>query len=512
MSEIENYQFRKTREDFDITQSMLSEATGLSIKTISRADQGKPLSPFAANELCNYFSDLYKRKISLEEIGLISQKKSKTRSNDNKNISNDNYEEKSHTREQQIDTSLIVGDITHQAETKDWSLWVSLKLVQILQTINSYKRGNFTCEETCEEIQITLDQEIKTLDAIMPDNQTQPEYFTARKQALITIAALPTTFSSWKQPEPNDPIIEELLPQYAASITACWHLLQGKGFITTEELLSTYTPLLTTLAIRPSKYQRIAANLAVQTHIIQAIIAKHRLKNTTREKHCIEAVRYSRFTNDSRLQAAALMCLGYTYLYFIPPQPKRAIEIFKEALHIFKETSSLLTSDILIALADAYAQCKEENAALESITQAQNYFPLHPELDPSFIYADCNLSVLYQWEGKMYLNLAEHYPNRGYFQMAWNAFDQIKKTQPLHTRNTSEVIIDQALAAMGMNDLPLFSHYLQGGVQAAIEIGSQRRYSEAFSVYQKTPKKWYTEKQISTMAINLFKGQPPGEK
>ena len=90
MSEIEAYQFRKTREDFDVTQTMLAEATTLSIKTISRADRGEPLSPFAIKVICEYFSKLYDRPVSLEELGLKLQKKKRAKSTGSDDIDNGN--------------------------------------------------------------------------------------------------------------------------------------------------------------------------------------------------------------------------------------------------------------------------------------------------------------------------------------------------------------------------------------------------------------------------------------
>jgi len=45
-----------------------------------------------------------------------------------------------------------------------------------------------------------------------------------------------------------------------------------------------------------------------------------------------------------------------------------------------------------MGLSEAYAQCKEEQEALRYIGQTQEFFPAHPELDPSFIYADCGVN------------------------------------------------------------------------------------------------------------------------
>jgi tetratricopeptide (TPR) repeat protein len=147
--------------------------------------------------------------------------------------------------------------------------------------------------------------------------------------------------------------------------------------------------------------------------------------------------------------------------------------------------------------------------ALEAITLAQNHFPLYPEHDPSFLYADCSLSVLYQWEGKMYLHLAEHCSPKDYYQKAWDAFTQAMKKQSLHQRGLSEVTIDQANTARGMGELSVYTDHLRKGVELAVTLKSQRRYHEAIAVYLQTPVHWLAERELLMLAKDVFGGQLP---
>jgi len=350
------------------------------------------------------------------------------------------------------------------------------------------------------------------LDDMMPQDNTRNESLVSRRQALIMIAALPSTISNWTSLKTHGPVAEEFLPQCAASITACWHLLQEKGLEAVEEILPTYIPVLMTLALHPSTYQIAAARLATQANILRAIVAKHRLKDTEREKYAHEAVRCSQFSGDKRLQAAALMTLGYTYVFCLPLRPQAAIDTLHAALRILEGEISLLRSDIYIALADAYAQCDKEKEALEALALAQNHFPSYPEHDPSFLYADCSWPVLYQWEGKMYLHLAEHSSSKEYYQKAWDAFAQAMKTQLLHQRGKSEVTIDQANAARGIGELSVYTEHLRKGVEMAVTLKSQRRYQEAVTIYLQTPEKWLVEREILTLAKDVFGGQLPGRR
>jgi DNA-binding XRE family transcriptional regulator len=86
MSEISLYLLRKAREDFDITQEDLAVETGLSTKTISRAEKGDPISLFVATQICEYFSKRYYRKIEPSELGLKIQRRIRVSSGHNDDI------------------------------------------------------------------------------------------------------------------------------------------------------------------------------------------------------------------------------------------------------------------------------------------------------------------------------------------------------------------------------------------------------------------------------------------
>ena len=302
--------------------------------------------------------------------------------------------------------------------------------------------------------------------------------------------------------------IEEFVLQCASSLKACWHLLKGKGLIITEEILSAYVPSLTTLIQQSSHHIGTLAGFAAQAKILQAVLAMHKLDFLSREKYCYEAVKYGQFSGDKRLHVGALMYLAYTYTYCYPQQPERAVKLFLEGLRILGDKPSILRSDIYIGLADAYAQCKAEQEALETIELAHMHFPDHPELDPSFLYADYGWSEIYQWQGKMYLDLAVHYPHRGYAQKAFDAFSQSIKLQSIAERSTAETIIHQADAARGIGDLDRYVALLTEGAQMARSLESQKRYSEAFDIFRRTPVQWRNEPSIRQLTKEVFR-EPP---
>src|SRR5579884_3887187 len=408
------------------SQAKAAEEIGIDRKTYVRWEKGQRAPQMRTLELvCKVFG------MSAEELGFTNGMQ------DSNNL----------TAIQEYEVVESTSFDSFEEESRDWATWLGVKLAQIVTMIEKWH------EQTafCDEIQIMVDQEIKMIDHELQLHRVAEQYAISRRQALITIAALATAGGTVLVTETE---IEEFLPRCAASITSCWHLMKGKGFVAIVDILSTFVPRLATVALRPSKYQQTAARLAVQASIMQGILAMHQLNFTKREAHCREAVRYATISQDNILHAAALMYLGYTYSHcYFPPQPLKAIPIFHAALHTLGKQPSLLRSDILMGLAEAYAQCKEEQKALRCIGLTQKHFPAYPELDPSFIYADCGLNTLYQWQGKAYLQLVEHFPDAGYKQEAANSLMKSIGVDSISARSANETVIYQADAARVLGEL-----------------------------------------------------------
>lgn len=394
--------------------------------------------------------------------------------------------------------------ISFEEESKDWGTWLGIKLAQIVTRVGAWHKD----VAFCDEIQMEVDQEIKMIDHELQQYHAEEQQAISRRQALTTIAALPTALV-WGVGMANDAAIEEFLPRCAASITSCWHLMKGKGFVAVSGIFSTFIPSLATIALRQSKYQQSAARLAVQASIIQGILAMHQLNFTEREAHCHDAVRYATISQDRVLHAAALMYLGYTYSHcYYPREPRKAIPVFQKALHVLGDEITLLRSDILMGLSEACAQCKQEQEALRYMGMTQQFFPDHPELDRSFIYADCGVNTLYQWQGKAYLQLVGHFPDAGYQQKAVDSLMQSIGISSISERSANETVIYQADAARVLGELEIYTDSLRKATQMAVAIGSRRRYNDALLVYQQTPQKWIKERQIQTLARDVFKQLP----
>jgi hypothetical protein len=84
---------------------------------------------------------------------------------------------------------------------------------------------------------------------------TSSEVLVPRRTARAALAMLSTTLVAKVQTGPLTAVLtEDFLTQCTASITACWHLLNGDGLVTVEYALSSL-PLLVALARQSSPYQ-----------------------------------------------------------------------------------------------------------------------------------------------------------------------------------------------------------------------------------------------------------------
>lgn len=391
---------------------------------------------------------------------------------------------------------------------RNWTGWFGLKQAYLFRMTSLWKDP--TC---CEEIQSMIDQEVRMMDDALEQGQATEQQAVSRRQVLAALAALPLTLLNICPGPASGSIGPEFLPQCAASVTACWHLLRGKGGLPiVEDILPQFIPMLRTLAQHPSNQQKAAARLTAQASILQGILAMHRLNFTAREAHCKDAARFAALAGDANLRAAALTYLGYTYSFCsIPRQPEKALQVFLEALQVLGDDAPLLRCNIQMGLAEAYAQCKQERQALHYIQLAQADFPAYPEQDPSYIFGDCSLHVLYQWQGKMYLELVEHYPDRGYQQKAASALMQGAGVQSISERSTTETVIYQADAARVLGELDTYATALTQASHMAVDLRSRKRYSEALLVYRRTPEKWYGERQIRGLARDVFGQLPDGQ-
>jgi len=397
---------------------------------------------------------------------------------------------------------LVPFSLTTALETEldDWPTWFALKQTQILTIISSWNgRALF-----CDELQLVVDQEIKMLDEMRPQDDDQT-YTLSRRQAIIAIAAFPLVLLSSIQGSASAFMVEELLSRCAAGITACWHLLKGSELSVVDHTISSYLPALVHLVQQPSRYQKTAARLVTQGYRLKGIVALHQNNLKVRESCCQRALHYSEIAEDSSLLVAALISLASTFYY--DKDPTKAANIYQKAFLHLDNIPPLQRARLSVELAVVYAQQGQVQEALHFMDLAQKAYPEHPEKDPSYLYAEFSPASMILEEGLTHLALAQHYPDREYGKNAWSIFARIEEPHakiPVPQRIFFEITNHQAETALVLRDQELFRSYLEKGIQGANALNSKQRRREAIEVYKKAQVVWPHESPIEKLATLLL--------
>ncbi|HEU5384214.1 MAG TPA: hypothetical protein VFV38_53150, partial [Ktedonobacteraceae bacterium] len=378
----------------------------------------------------------------------------------------------------------------------DGATWVGIRLAQILSFVYQSSRQALACDI----LQAILEKEIAMFDD-MQGTSSEETFVLSRRQALITLAALPMMLASLLQGQSFALPPEEFLPQCAASITACWHLLRGQEFLLTEQLVTRYLPTLADLAHRSSSHQTGAASLASQGYRLMGILALHRNNPRARNAYWEQAVHFAEIAETPNLVASALISRAY-YDHDIRSASlryQRGIE-HKEAL------SPLLLSRLYARLAVVSAQQGLETEALEFVRLAQDSYPSSPENDPTFVYADFDPASLLMETGLTYLALAQHRDARPHAQHAWETFTSVDHMHEPHSASARiryEIMNHQARTTLMLNDLEAFCDRLEQGVSGAKALQSEKRRQEALHIYKEARILWPDETRIRSLA-DLF--------
>jgi len=296
----------------------------------------------------------------------------------------------------------------------------------------------------------------------------------------------------------------DTLSQLEKLTEAGWYLMKASELGAVELALPKYLPTLETLAKQPSEYQAKAAGLASQSYQLLGLVKLHENNFPARRVYCERAVHYSRLTHDRNLQASALIHLANTFYY--GNHPVRALQTYREALPHINEVSPSLSGRVYVMLAESCARCKQKENAQRYIGLAHESFAKRPEDDGTLLYSDYALSSLYLWEGLTYVALGQHYPDGDYYHQAWDSFALVGGLQPrmvVSERNRIEIVIHQAATAIALGDQELFQTYLIEGVKGAKALGSEKRYLEALTTFEKAQLVWRNEQRVKELA-DLF--------
>ena len=368
----------------------------------------------------------------------------------------------------------------------------------------------------CDQLQKLLNLALERWNAM-----TQPfdhDVLISRRTVLASIAALPVAVSFAILHGQRAPVVlEAFLPECTASITACWHLMKGNGISTVAEQLPKYLPALEMLARQPSRYQKVAAQLAAQGCFLMGLVALHHSRFALREVYCRRAVNFSEIAEDQALHVTALAHLASNFYYM--NRPEQSLRVYEQAIKIISQPNNrvapLLQSKVYIEAAAYYAQVGQVQNALYCSGEAHEVFPKPTENDePIYISAACGMPLMLVWEGTAYEHLGKFaldrmMPKRSkvLYTQAQDTFARLEQLDPAITvpeRVRVQIINHQAATAIAQGDMELFRAYLQAGVQGAKALGSDKRMQEAIANWKAARQRWPHEQHIVELADVLL--------
>ena len=112
----------------------------------------------------------------------------------------------------------------------------------------------------------------------------------------------------------------ENLASFTKLTETSWYLLKSSELDVLEKVLASYLPKLEALVQIDSKDRREAAGLTSQSYQIGGILASHQLNLDARRIYHQQAVQYSNVSQDYNVQAAALIQLASAFQYLNRPK------------------------------------------------------------------------------------------------------------------------------------------------------------------------------------------------
>ena len=284
------------------------------------------------------------------------------------------------------------------------------------------------------------------------------------------------------------------------AIQGCWYLVGHGGYTEASAILKECESALSELATQ-SKYQSLAASLAVEGKIIQMVIAGRTLDYRLREQLGLDLIDIAQMSGDGDIHAMALGWHGDTYKRCLV-QPKTAQAILKDALKC-GDISPLNKAATFSDLAIAYALDQNQKKARKYIELAQMTMPDHPELDPLYRVIRTGHSEIDQRVGRAYLILAAYFPREKYAQLAYDTAKESLSKPSLSLSHRGMVLIQKADAARSVGKLDDFFSALEEGIPIAIQLDSKRDKDAALKALSQAPDSWKKVQRYKDL-VELF--------
>lgn len=440
MDQTRQHPLRVIREQYNLSLEALATATGLSKRTILRAEQGYGLHPASRRILCDYFA------ASPQDLGLLPSA----------NGAEVEIGEQPGQRALVYQVALAFsGNSGEQRNHLDLFLQPGL-----LREVEKYMGQNPSRRVLLQQLLGLLSL---TLPTFPSDRSLSPEAGERLSRALTEPAA----------------IDDATIVHYEQLTSLCWRLSDEDGLGLIEQILPEHVPQVTQLATQKGKYQARLASIAAQSYLLGYVLALHKEDFQQALACCQQARLYGQLSGDPNLETVALLRQGNVYLYL--RSPWKTLTSYQEALPQIATVSPLVRTRMYAVMAEIQGKLGQEEDVRASMGAAYASFPTSMKDDPAAQYIHFSKSGLYLHEGLAFLNLHQG-------QLAARALEQVDGLQPklpISERSRIDILIQQSWAASQVRDLDQFSVYLDAAVTSARKLSSDLMLSEAWDCYNR---------------------------
>ncbi|WP_161977290.1 helix-turn-helix domain-containing protein [Dictyobacter kobayashii] len=298
--------------------------------------------------------------------------------------------------------------------------------------------------------------------------------------------------------DPEQDLSASLLA-WSAGLASCWRWYLSGGQRELERLAPTYLNRLMKPTLTPGPEQKLAASLTSQVYQLIALLDLQRGDFSSAQTNGTQALVYSQLAKDWNVYVAAQIRMAT--IFSARKRIGSALNAYNDALHRINadddSISPILHSWIFAGLAEIQATMGRETEALQFLKLAIAVFPEKPEEDTCIAYAQCDHSMLYLYQGLVFLRLGQP-------KLAWEAFSQVDDFKPVPSeRMRAEFLRYRAYTSLVLGNMIQSCIYLEAAARAARAINSDLAFSEIYALYEHMLAIWGQEPRVKALA-SLF--------
>ncbi|MBA2678658.1 MAG: helix-turn-helix transcriptional regulator [Ktedonobacteraceae bacterium] len=297
------------------------------------------------------------------------------------------------------------------------------------------------------------------------------------------------------QDEPVD--LSASLAHWSTGLASCWQWYMAGGQAELERLVPAYLAHLARPTLMPGPDQRAAASLTSQVYQLIAVLAMQRCDFSSAQSNGTQAVVYAQLAKDWNMYVAAQLRLAT--IFSARKHVGSALIAYNDALRrITSENdaiSPVLHSWIFAGLAEIQATMGREAEALQFLKLAMAVFPPQLELTAHLSYASCDRSMLYLYQGLVFLRLGQP-------KLAWEAFSQVDELRPPPPeRIRADFLKYKAYTSLALGNMIQSCIYLEAAARAALAINSELIFGDIYDIYEHILALWGQEPRVRALAM-----------